>query len=191
MLQNKLLYEHIPLAGIKYDREINDNNLRTFLEKSLRNESLAHIKYRLFADDAEEKGLKNLAKMFRAFAESEFYHARNNFYVLNKMQPPDKNLERASEDEGYEIDFIYKEYLQYCRDNNFGLSEYTFYDSIESEKVHQKIVNDAIDKFKDGKDIEDNNYFTCSSCGFTFKRDMHPPNCPICGAPQDKIYQVE
>ncbi|OHD14924.1 MAG: hypothetical protein A2086_10915 [Spirochaetes bacterium GWD1_27_9] len=173
-----------------FKKELLDNKLKEYLEKALTNEAIAHVKYKLFASDAEEKGFIGLAKMFRAFADAEFYHARNHFYVLNKMESIEKNLKNSNENETYEIDVMYKDFLEYSLSQKHGLASYTFFDALEAEKIHQKLVCEAIESFNNNKDVADDTYYTCSSCGQTFK-GIKPQNCHICGAPSDKIFEVK
>ena len=148
---------------------------------------MAHVRYKLFAEEAEEKGFPGIAKMFRAFSDSEFYHAKNHFYVLGLMNPILANLESALKNESFEVETMYKDYLDYCKKNSYGLTSYAFFDSLEAEKKHLALVQDALESYSNGKDIPLINYFTCSSCGYTFSGIENPVNCPICGAPNDRI----
>lgn len=185
--QNDILqYEYVPLQMISYDDELEDETLKNQLERAYSNESMAHIKYKLFAADALEKGFPGIAKMFSAFAESEFIHARNHFYVLNKLSSVINNVTAAQHQETYEIEKMYKDFLQYSVDKKYGLARYTYYDSYKAECVHDQLLQYASDYLQKGKDIEIEDYYTCTSCGYTFK-GTKPDNCPVCGAPRDRI----
>ena len=50
---------------------------RKFLNDAFAGESMAHMKYAIFAEEAEKRGKKNLAKLFRAISYAEFVHAQN------------------------------------------------------------------------------------------------------------------
>lgn len=186
----KLKHEYLPLEAIKYAKETEDELVKSYLENSLANESMAHVRYKLFAEEAEEKRFPGIAKMFRAFSDSEFYHAKNHFYVLGRMNPVLNNLKSAKEGESFEVETMYKEYLDYCKKMNHGLTAYTFYDSLEAEKKHLSLVKDALECYSNGSDIPVINYFTCASCGYTLAGFENPVNCPICGAPNDRINKV-
>lgn len=185
-----LTYEHISLDSFKYTTELKNQFLREQLEKTLSNESEAHVRYKLFAIDAQEKGYIGLAKMFRAFAESEFYHARNHFYVLNELNTMKNNIDNVYKRECEEVNIVYKENAAFCEKNDFGLSKYVFLDSLEAEKIHQKQLEKAISLNATNSDIPSGNYHVCSSCGYTFTSDEHPKVCPVCGAPYDRIIEV-
>ena len=175
--EGKLNYSHISLENINFTKELKDKKLAEYLENALINESLAFVKYKLFASDAEEKGLLGLAKMFRAFSDSEFYHAKNHFYVLNKMKTIEENIANSKESEKSEVDIMYKGYYDYSVKNRHGLSSYSFYDSMEAEKIHHNLLEKALDNYKKGQDIDIKSYHTCSSCGYTFTTDVKPINC--------------
>ncbi len=186
-----LIHEHIPLESYKYTEELKDKNTLSYLENAFANESKAHIKYMLFAGEAEEKGFPGIAKLFRALSDSEYYHAKNHCYVLGKMDTIVNNLSSARDGELFEIDVMYKEYIDYCRKKNQGLSTCTFSDSLEAEKVHYKLISEALNSYSKGKDVEIVSYHTCTSCGYTFSSISSQVNCPVCGAPFDRIKEVK
>jgi len=52
------------------------------LVSSYGGESMAHMRYLIFADIAEKEGFKNVARLFRAIAFAEQVHARNHYQRL-------------------------------------------------------------------------------------------------------------
>ena len=56
--------------------------MRKMTERNLRDafagESQAHMRYLIFAEKAEQEGLLNVARLFRAIAHAEFVHAKKN-----------------------------------------------------------------------------------------------------------------
>jgi rubrerythrin len=185
-----LQYRHVPLQAINYTNEIVNEDLKCRLELALSNESIAHVKYKLFADDSEQKGYPGIAKMFRAFADSEFYHARNHLFVLNSIGSVQDNLNTSHEQEYNEVNVLYKEYIEYCEMHHYGLARYAFNDSFEAEQIHERLVAKAIDIFQGGSDIPETEYYTCTSCGYSFAGEVKPKHCPVCGAPSDRIHSV-
>ncbi len=180
-------YRHVSLDGASYSRELSDAATKANLEDSFQNECMAHVKYRLFAADAQEKGLPGLAKLFRAASDAELYHARNHFNALDGMKGALENLKDSLSQEIFETDTMYKGYLDHSVKMGLGLSSYAFRDALEAEKVHRKLFGEAIAA---SGEIPLANYFTCSSCGHSFKSEKHPGRCPVCGAPADKIHEV-
>ncbi|MDR2072418.1 MAG: metallophosphoesterase [Spirochaetaceae bacterium] len=164
-----------------------DPRIRTMLFNAFSQECMAHVRYKLYAEDAEKRGMKNTAKLFRAAADSEWYHAKNFYYTMPGLQEPLRAIDEAVENERREVDRIYKECLDYAREQKLGLPAYAFTDALMAEKVHLGLFQDARKQLEHRKDILDESYFTCSSCGYTFSGTEHPKNCPVCGAPADKI----
>jgi rubrerythrin len=88
---------------------------------------------------------------------------------------------------------IYKECLEYAKEQKLGLPAYAFTDALMAEKVHLNLFQKALAELEGSPpqgDITETEYFTCSSCGYTFAGSEHPKNCPVCGAPADKIRAV-
>lgn len=186
-----LTFEHITLDGKLYKNELSDGALRKILQGAFEDKCQAYVKYRLFAQDALEKGLNGTAKLLRAAAESEFYHARNHFNSLNYLNTVLNNLEDCRISEGRQIQKKYPGYLSFTDKKRHGLARYTFFEALEAERVHEELFEEAVTAAKSGKDIEMAQYYTCSSCGFSVKGTELPKNCPICGAPIDKIFEVK
>ena len=68
-----------------------------FLKAAFSGESQAHMKYLIFAEKAEEEGLKNIARLFRAIAYAEYVHARNHLKELGMVGVTKDNLQAAIE----------------------------------------------------------------------------------------------
>ncbi|MEM0110388.1 MAG: rubrerythrin family protein, partial [Desulfurococcus sp.] len=55
---------------------------RQFLLNAFGGESMAHMRYLIFAEIAEKEGFPNVARLFKAIAFAEQVHARNHYNVL-------------------------------------------------------------------------------------------------------------
>jgi rubrerythrin len=53
-------------------------------------ESMAHMRYLIFADIAEKEGFKNVARLFRAIAYAEQVHASNHYRALREYKEDSK-----------------------------------------------------------------------------------------------------
>jgi rubrerythrin len=188
--KGKLVFEHITLDGKLYENELADSDLKQMLLDAFQEKSESYVKYRVFAEDAMEKGLDGTAKLFRAVAESEFCQARNHFNNLNYLNTVLNNLEGSQKTEELEIREKSPAYLSLTEKKRHGLARYSFFESLEADKAHQKLLLEALPAVKTGADIETAKYYTCTSCGLTVKADEPPKNCPVCGAPFDKIIEV-
>ncbi|MEZ7892480.1 MAG: ferritin family protein [Candidatus Wallbacteria bacterium] len=189
--KNALCFKHITIDGFIYDRELSDPALKEKLRDSFFNECAAHVKYKIFAQKASEKGLPGLSSLFNAAADAEFYHAMNHYSILNTENDLAENLKKSQSGERYEVDVMYKQYLEHALDGGFGLARYSFSDAMEAEKIHARLFSEAQMAYLKGGDISVSKYYTCTSCGHTFKGENHPKNCPVCGAPGDKIKEIK
>jgi rubrerythrin len=169
-------------AGNRFTSAVND-----MLHESFVNECTAHVKYKLWAENAKRRGLENLAKLFYAVADAEFYHARNFYFSRKSPESPEEAVSESIKNEKYETDEYYKGKADYALDAKLGLPFYAFSDTRKTERIHLGLFEKALKALKEGKDIEELPYYTCTSCGNTFWGEKHPANCPICGAPADKI----
>jgi rubrerythrin len=59
---------------------------RQFLVNAFSGESMAHMRYLIFAEIAEKEGFTNVARLFRAIAHAELVHARNHYNNTKGVQ---------------------------------------------------------------------------------------------------------
>ncbi|MDR1930165.1 MAG: metallophosphoesterase [Treponema sp.] len=185
-----LEYKREDLALEGRGRRLWDERIQALLSESFVRECTAHVRYRLYAEDAARRGLPNLARLLRAAAEAEYCHARNFQYVSGDLKNPAEALAGVIADERCEVNEFYKTALALAREKQTGLPVYAFADTLRAEKVHAELFEAALQSIKRGRDIEAAPYYTCSSCGNTFSSRARPKNCPVCGAPMDKIFGV-
>ena len=149
-------------------------------------ESQAHMKYLIFADRAEQEGLPEVARLFRAVSYAEQVHATAHLRVLGDVGQTAENLEAAIAGETYEVDEMYpafsavaelQEEKAAVRANNWAL---------EAEKVHAGLYEQARQAVLTGKDTSLGEVHICSVCGWTVEGDA-PDKCPLCGAPKLKF----
>jgi rubrerythrin len=202
-LGGKFHHKRVELNGGEfqlYDDTARGEELARVYKESYERECEAHVRYRLYADDAAKRGLPNLAKLFRAASDAEFYHARNFFYCAGGVKEPVDAVASSLAGERFEVEDFYKNGLDLARSLRQPLAVYAFTDAREAEKTHQKLFEKALKLLERGEDSEPLTYYTCSSCGYTFAfppgasgeaGSGHPKNCPVCGAPMDKILAVE
>jgi rubrerythrin len=170
--------------------EKSDEKANKMLAESFERECAAFVRYRLFAEDARIRGFEKLAKLFMAASDAEFYHAKNFYFTQVGVKEPETALRESIEAERFESEEYYKENLAYAESGRLGLVTYAFKDALEAEKVHLRLFERALDLFLKGESMPDEKYYTCTSCGNTFAGSEHPKNCPVCGAPADKISEL-
>lgn len=165
-------------------------------------ESMAHVRYLVFADIAEREGFPNIARLFRGIAYSELVHARNHYNNLKEYDedvkvcaglpvgPGDtsKNLELSIKGEEFEISEMYPIYLEVARVQGERDAMRSFHYALEAEKIHAQLYKEAKEYVARKQDYPlRGKVWICPICGHTYVGDEAPEKCPICGVPK-KMY---
>ncbi len=152
-------------------------------------ESQASRRYLAFAEKAEEEGLKNVARLFRAAAEAETVHAHNHMRADNGINATKENVQAAIEGERYENEEMYPRFISEAREEGNAEAEKVFEWANKVEKVHKELYEKALEKLEAGQDIEDKEYYVCQTCGNTVEGEP-PGKCPVCGMPGSQFRKV-
>lgn len=156
------------------------------LSEAYAGESQAFMKYTVWADKAESEGRPNVARLFRAVAAAEKVHAANHWKVLGNVQDTAANLQHAAEGERHEIDEMYPAFVAVAEMQQEKAAVRTMNWALETEKVHLKKYERAVEAAKAGRDVELGTLHVCPVCGYTMEGDA-PDACPICGAKKDRF----
>ena len=81
------------------------------LKNAFAGESQANRRYLAYARKAEEEGLQQIAKLFRAAAEAETVHVLNYLRIMDEIENTAENLESAVSGETFEFKTMYPEYF--------------------------------------------------------------------------------
>jgi len=154
------------------------------LEAAFAGESQAHMKYLIFAEQAEKDGFPNIARLFRANAYAEQVHATSHFKVLKKLSTTVDNLGVGVDGETFEIEEMYPAYMAVAElQDERGAVRSTKW-AREAEKVHAQMFKVARSSAEAGKDAEVGKMYVCSVCGWTGEGE-EPDNCPLCNAKKE------
>ncbi len=176
------------------------NNAMTadFLRSAYGGESMAHMRYTIWAESAEKEGFPNIGRLFSGIAYAEWVHAKNHFNVL-KNQVGDntvaagavfghtnivENLQGAIDGELHEIEQMYPVYLETANFQSENDAKRSFHYALEAEKIHAKMFQDAQNLAREGKDISSETIYVCPVCGFTEIGD-NVEKCPVCGVKKE------
>lgn len=155
-----------------------------FLETAFAGESMAHMKYLIFAERAEKDGQPNLARLFRAIAYAEQVHATNHFRELGKLQDAAGNLQSCIDGESFEVNEMYPVYHHVAEfQGETGAMRSTHY-ALEAEKIHETMYKDAKDTVANSDDVSLDTVHICPVCGYTVEGEP-PEFCPVCGAKRE------
>jgi len=173
---------------------------KQFLLNAFGGESMAHMRYLIFAEIAEREGFPNVARLFRAIAYAEQVHARNHYRVLRELNSDEpvfagtpvgpgstsKNLELAIRGEEFEVNEMYPVYLEAARLQGEKEAEVSFRYALEAEKIHAALYREAKQYVDQGKDMPiQGKVWICPVCGHTVIGEEPPEKCPVCGAPRN------
>lgn len=164
--------------------------MRKMTEESLKaafaGESQAHMRYLIFAQKAEEEGLPDLARLFKAIAFAEQVHATNHFKAMGQLGSSSENLEVAIGGETFEVEEMYPAYDAIARLQGEKEAQRSIHYALEAEKIHAAYYRQAKQGVDAGKDLEIGQIYICSICGYTGEGEP-PDRCPICGASREKF----
>ena len=149
-------------------------------------ESQAHMKYKAFADAAENEKLTNVARLFRANSYAEQVHATNHLRTLSGIRKTAQNLQVAMDGENYEVKDMYPEFKAAAEAEGEKTAVYWFNAALEAEKVHAGLYKKAKEAVDRGQDLAYFPIHVCSVCGFTVESEA-PDKCPVCGAAKEKF----
>jgi rubrerythrin len=155
------------------------------LKAAFAGESQAAEKYLVFADQADEEGFPNIAKLFRAISFAETRHARNHLRVMKGINSTADNLAAAFGGESFEIDEMYPAYAEIAKVQQNAQASRSIRYALKAEMDHKAMYSEAREKAVDGKDIASQPVSVCLICGHTVIGDV-PDKCPVCAAPKDQ-----
>jgi len=176
--------------------EMTAGNLRS----AFGGESMAHMRYRIWAAQAEADGFANVARLFRAIAAAEEVHAGGHFNAMRDLQGPAlvvsgggfgsgstaENLQSAIDGENFEVEEMYPAFLAEARRQEERGAERSFHYALEAERIHAAMYTKAKQAVDAGKDVELGPVQVCSVCGHTVEGDA-PESCPVCGVKREKF----
>ena len=154
-------------------------------------ESQANRKYAGFSEEADEKGWKNVAKLFRAASEAEAVHARRLLRVMGAVGATDENLKKSVEGETYEFTSMYPGFLSTAKaEGGQSEADIAFTYAMKAEEVHAGHYKKALEAVQGKRDLAVSKVFLCPICGNIFL-DQVPDQCPICKAFKKKFREVQ
>lgn len=159
------------------------------LQEAFVGESQANRKYLAFAKKADEDGLPQVAKLFRAAAEAETIHAHAHLRVMGGIKTTIENLEEAIEGEGHEFKVMYPEFLATAQKEGNKPAEFSIKNALAVEEIHHSLYSKAFEAVTGGEDLPKASIYVCPVCGNTVENDI-PETCPICNVPGSKFTEV-
>jgi len=159
------------------------------LAEAFAGESQANRKYLAFAKKADEDGLKQVARLFRAAAEAETIHAHAHLRVMGGIKGTSENLEEAIAGEGEEFKDMYPKMLSEAQEEGNKPAEFSFKNALAVEEIHHGLYSRALEAVNGGGDMPETSIYVCPVCGNTVEGTV-PDNCPICNVVGSKFIEI-
>lgn len=157
------------------------------LMEAFAGESQANRKYLAFAEQADQDGYGQVAKLFRAAAAAETIHAHAHLRAAGKVGATEANLQTALEGETFEFTDMYPAMIEDAKAEGLAVAERSFSFANEVEKVHAALYKKALDSLGSNEAVD---YYICPVCGNTVEGEPDGP-CAICGVKASMFKKVE
>lgn len=158
------------------------------LKEAFAGESQANRKYLAFAAKADQEGLAQAARLFRAAAEAETVHAHAHLRALKGIKSTRENLQEAVAGETHEFKSMYPAMIEAAKAEGNKEAERTFHFANEVEKIHAGLYQKMLDNLESAG--ESYSYYVCPVCGYTVEKEA-PETCPVCGAKGKMFKKVD
>ena len=142
-----------------------------------------------FAQKADAEGARQVARLFRAAAESELIHARAELEALGLVRSTMENVRHAVAVEENEFQNMYARFLHEAQRDGDGAAATLFGRILEVERGHHNLFREAFAALSTGADIPEAPILVCRTCGNTVV-GQPPSICPVCGQPQEGFIAV-
>ncbi len=159
------------------------------LQAAFAGESQANRKYLAFAKKADQDGLPQVAKLFRAAAEAETIHAHAHLRVMGGIKDTVANLEEAIAGEAYEFKTMYPEFLAEAQTEGNKPAEFSFKNALAVEEVHHDLYSKALAAVQAGSDLPAAAIYVCPVCGNTVEGSS-PDKCEVCGVLGERFAEI-
>jgi len=149
-------------------------------------ESKAVFRLRAFAKKADEEDYPQLARLFRAIAESESVHAENYFRLLEEVGTSEENVKRCFETEMAISERTYPKFLKEAIADQEPAALWFFECAVNTEARHAKLYRFAAQHMVMDRLVS---YYVCQNCGWTADEKC-PDQCPNCGKLKDFFKEI-
>jgi rubrerythrin len=191
VFEGDVLPERCPVCGASKSQFVLLEPLAEPLEKILKEafagESKAHVRNVAFAKRAEQEGLHQVARLFRAVAGAERVHSEEYLkYLEGSIGDTEMNLRTAFENEIKANTEIYPSMIKEA--NRQGRTDVaaSFSRAKDVEARHAKLYRDMLDALVSDQDVE---YHICTVCGYVFNAEL-PEKCPVCAAGRERFERI-
>jgi rubrerythrin len=164
-----------------------DNTMEDNLHTAYEGESKASVRLKVYAEKAENEDYPGVASLFRAIAESEAIHARNNLRLLHEVKDTETNLQESLAREQKIAGVSYGSFIAQAESEGEENTATMFTLERDVEAVHEKLYEKALEHMLAE---EEPTYYVCSVCGYVTDGSI-PDKCPVCNNPAEVFFEVK
>ena len=156
------------------------------LECAFAGESQASMRYSAFAEKADQEGFPGIARLFRAVAKAELFHALSHLRAWGVIEETMDNLKAALDVETNEFKKVYPPMIQDAVADKDLEARHGLEYAMSIEMILAKFFKDALDNPHANDETV---YYVCPVCGNTVK-EKPPAKCPYCGVDAKEFVEV-
>lgn len=151
-------------------------------------EAKAYHRLHAFARKAEDEGLPQIARLFRAVAAAEEVHAARHLRLLGEavVKSTEENLKSSFQTETTVNTVYYPKFIQEAEEEGNRDAAQIFSQARDVEEGHALLYKEAMGAFLNN---EDTDYYVCRICGYIAKKEA-PDKCPICAVKRGMFCKV-
>lgn len=166
------------------------------LNQAIHGEMEAVTRYTAFATQADQEQFPNIGRLFRLLAEAEKIHIANHSNALNghyeapiAVEAPEisntlTHLQDSIAGEMEENRQMYPRFVKTIKKDFPAIEAKVALLSVQwagkAEKVHAKLLSEALKAVKSGKDLASGDFYLCRVCG-NIELGKPEAACFICG----------
>jgi rubrerythrin len=156
------------------------------LQQVIASVSSASVKFSAYAEIADKEGYRQVAKLFRAMAETQKVFAINAMRILGELDNTENNLSAAIDIKTYEFTQLYPNFIEQADHDGNPMAQTAYRAAMETTRSHVRILNTALDNIGRNKEVD---YWVCQMCGKIESGEM-PVGCKTCGAAREKFIRT-
>ncbi len=168
------------------------------LQSAFSGESMAHMRYRIWGEQATKDGFENVGRLFIATSDAEEVHATLHFKAMKDIEgdfpvtamggfgktTTSENLQKAIDGEMFEVEQMYPAYIEVAKMQGETTAVRAMQFAIEAEKVHADLFSKAKDAVDAKEDLEAKVVELCPVCGY-ISLTGEEDKCPLCNAKKE------
>ncbi len=164
-----------------------DGTTQDNLYKAYDGEAKASVRLKVYAERAEKEEYPGVAKLFRAIAESEAIHGRNNLRLMDEIKDTETNLSDSFARETKIAQVAYGDFIANAESEENENAAQMFTWARDVEEVHAKLYEEALEHLLAE---ETPAYYICDVCGYVSDGKI-PEKCPVCGSDAKVFFEAK